>query len=194
MTDIEKLISKLVKIGKLKAVEFRKDKLGNNGKKTANESNKKHWQIVLVPEYQDYLGKLKSLYLIFKDHRVRYIKVDILRTIADNKALVTFDDEDLLQELISEDTLQVCLDEEELNSLDTENLYYDPEGMSVIWNDQNVGTIKDFFYNGAHYVYEITMDDGKLVLIPDVEAFVTETDIEKRFIRVVELDQFIDIL
>jgi ribosomal 30S subunit maturation factor RimM len=125
---------------------------------------------------------------------VRYGRIDILKVVCENKAAINIEDVDLLDELSTEESVNIALDEEEINSIDDDNIYYDPIGMKVIWNDEDVAVIKDFFFNGAHYVYEIELPDASLVMIPDVESFVIETNIEKRFIRVVDLDQFISII
>jgi len=158
--------------------------------------------IKVKAEYQHLLPRLNNVFLIFKDHRVRYGKIDILKIIGENKAVINVDDDDLLDELSAEESVNIALDEDEINSVDEESIYYDPIGMKVIWNDEEVAVIKDFFHNGAHYVYEIVLCDQtpdttrekeRVVLIPDVESFVIETNVEERFIRVVNLDQFIAI-
>ena len=167
--------------------------------------NKKYF-VKLKAEYQHLLPRLNSVFLIFKDHRVRYGKIDILRIVNDNTAVIGIKDEDLLEELTGIESVRLALDEEDINLIDDESVYYDPVGMKVIWKDEEVGVIKDFFYNGAHYVYEIELlenvvaipcgcPSSKLqsILIPDVDAFVIETNVEERFIRVVDLDQFIDL-
>ena len=158
--------------------------------------------IQLRAKFLHLLPKLSNIFLIFTDHRVRYGKIDIVKMIDKDKATIKIDDDDLLEELLAEESVNVCIDEDEINSLDEDNEYFDPIGMKVIWNEQDVGVIKYFFYNGAHDVYEIELHSDKnaiqeakskqkLVLIPDVEAFVKETNIEKGFIKVVDLDQFI---
>jgi ribosomal 30S subunit maturation factor RimM len=129
---------------------------------------------------------------------VRYGKIDVLKIVNDNTAVINIKDEDLREELLDIDSVKIALDEDDINLIDDDSIYYDPIGMKVIWNDKEVAVIKDFFYNGAHYVYEIvllTIDSftGRVVLIPDVDAFVVETNVEERFIRVVDLDQFIDL-
>jgi len=156
--------------------------------------NKKYF-VKLKAEYQHLLPRLNSVFLIFKDHRVRYGKIDILRIVNENTAVIGIKDEDLLEELTGIESVRLALDEEDINLIDDESVYYDPVGMKVIWKDEEVGVIKDFFYNGAHYVYEIELGAGSwelgAVLIPDVDAFVIETNVDERFIRIVDLDQFI---
>jgi len=158
-----------------------------------NSNDKSKIIIQLKAKYQNFLPRLVNIFLIYKDHRVRYGKIDILQIINETKAIIDLEDQDLKEELAADYQAGVYLDELELNDLDDNGIYFDPVGMKVIWNDLEVGEIKDFFYNGAHDVYEIQMSDKRMILIPDVDSFVKETNIDERFINVVDLDQFLDI-
>jgi ribosomal 30S subunit maturation factor RimM len=149
--------------------------------------------IVIKKEYQHLLPKLRNTFLIFKDHRVRYVSVEILNTLGENKAYISINDSDVAKEASVEEFTFVSIDEDEINQLDDETTYYDPIGMKVSWNSKEVGEIIHFFNNGAHYVYEIQLYDydKQVVLIPDVDDFVIETNTEERFISVRDLDKFI---
>ncbi|MDD4154951.1 MAG: hypothetical protein PHY08_00065 [Candidatus Cloacimonetes bacterium] len=170
-------ISDLIKIGSL---EFSH----NNPKK-----------IILKPktEFQDFISNLKQVFLIFKDHRVRYVTVNIVEIIDEKQYYLEILDDDVIKEIKQEHSISLCLNEEDIINIDNSNQYFDPIGMKVVWNNQEVAIIENFFFNGAHDVYEIKMNDGKIVLIPDVEAFVTETNLKDCYIKVQDLDQFIDI-
>ena len=182
-----KEMSNLISIGRLNIKYTPHSEVGVGGEKELIFS------VTLDQQYQQILPKLNNVFLIFTDHRVRYGKIDILKRIAENKAIIRIQDDDLHHEVSKERLVNLALDEMEMNSIDEDNIYYDPIGMKVIWNDEAVAVIKDFFFNGAHYVYEIEMKDSKLVMIPDVESFVKETNTEKNFIRVVDLDQFLEL-
>jgi len=147
--------------------------------------------LTLTSEFQHLLKKLNNVFLIYTDHRVRYGKIDILDVFSGNKAIVSIQDEDLHEELLKEKSVNIALDEEEINHIDDDTIYFDPVGMKVFWTEKEIGVIKDFFYNGAHYVYEIELTDNKTILVPDVDAFVEETNIEERFIKLIEFEQFI---
>jgi len=136
---------------------------------------------------------LSNVFFVFDEQRVRYSKVMSKLCAKQNTCMLRVDDEDLLDELLTGEAVDICLDEDGVNAIDEENGFYDPEGMKVIWDGKEVGLIKHFFHNGAHYVYEIEMADKQVVLIPDVETFVIETNVSERFIRVVELNQFMDL-
>jgi ribosomal 30S subunit maturation factor RimM len=146
-------------------------------------------------EYQHLIPNIDNVFFLFKDHRVRYGSVKCKIQNAGNEKsgaekIVDIPDVDLLEEILTQNNITVCLDPETIDRFADYSEYYDPVGMKVIWNEEVVATIIDFFFNGAHDVYELKMMDDRVVLIPDVDAFVIETNIPDRYIRVVDLDQF----
>jgi ribosomal 30S subunit maturation factor RimM len=144
----------------------------------------------LDSEFRPTVSRLNDIFLIFTDQRVRYTQMEI-KSLSDRKIIVEIPDTDTLSEVLRESNVLVCLDDETLSSIHDDSEYFDPVDMSVIWNDQNVGKIAGFFDNGAHDVYEVALADGNSILIPDVPSFVIETNTTERFIKVVDLDQFI---
>ena len=174
-------ISDLLYIGKLK-----------NSQQSDKEKGKS-FRITVFSDYESLLGNLKNVFLIYTDHSVRYVEIDILRIISENQADVSILDDDIKSELLKEKQVGIYLDEDELNAISDDEIYYDPIGMDVYWNDEAVAIIKSFFYNGAHYVYELEMNDKRIILIPDVEAFVIETNTTDRYIKVIDLDLFLNI-
>ncbi|MCL1827832.1 MAG: hypothetical protein FWG20_07360 [Candidatus Cloacimonetes bacterium] len=157
------------------------------------DESKQRFIFTLKAAYQRFLPEIKDVFLIYTDHRVRYGKIDILHVINETKAEIDIEDDDLKDELLQARQVGVYLDKEGIEQLENDDsVYFDPIGMAVIWNEQEVARIVDFFWNGAHDVYEIKMSDERVVLIPDVLSFVIETDVEKRYIRVVDLDQFLE--
>ncbi len=171
-------ISDLINIGRLKF--------------SLKGENKSKLLLNLKPEFQHLLPKLEKVFLIFKDHRVRYGTIKKIKIVGDNQAVLDFEDQDLVNEILKEDQISVYLDETEINSLDKDNVYYDPIGMKVIWENEKVAEITDFFFNGAHYVYELEMYDKRKILIPDVDSFVIFTDISNHTITVKDLNLFLD--
>jgi len=151
--------------------------------------------LIIKSDFKHILPNLSYVYLLFTDHRVRYGKINFLKQINDIKAVFSIDNIDLLEEIEKEKSVLVALDDEILNMLEGEQLYYDPIGMEVIWNSTIIGVISDFYYNGAHDVYEISLnkEPSRNIYIPDVDRFVIETNPDERFIKVVDIDQFINL-
>lgn len=56
----------------------------------------------------------------------------------------------------------------------------------------NVGTVSDYLSNRAQPLWEVTTDDGRQILIPDVDAFVKGIDAEAKMIEVELIPGFLD--
>ncbi|MCL2064494.1 MAG: hypothetical protein FWG98_08985 [Candidatus Cloacimonetes bacterium] len=184
-SDFQGEVANLVTIGKIRFTAPHKNKIFVS-------INKVRIELILTSAYQHLLEKISKVYLIYTDHRVRYGKIDILKVINEKQAVINILDKDLKDEAINEKSIKIAIDEEEINKIDETAIYFDPIGMRVFWESKDIGQIKDFFYNGAHYVYEIKLEDARLVLVPDVDAFIEETNIENRFIKLKEFEQFLE--
>jgi hypothetical protein len=81
--------------------------------------------IRIESEFLHLLPKLKNIFLIFKDYRVRYGIIDIAEIISINTAKITFRDYELQEEFTGIKSVRVALDEEEINMIDENTIYYE---------------------------------------------------------------------
>lgn len=66
-------------------------------------------------------------------------------------------------------------------------------GLTVIdEEDKEIGVLKDVMETGANDVYEITMNDGRELLLPAIKQCVLEVNVEEGFIKVHILDGLLD--
>ena len=66
-------------------------------------------------------------------------------------------------------------------------------GLTVIdEEDKEIGVLKDVLETGANDVYEITMNDGRELLLPAIKQCVLEVNVEECFIKVHILDGLLD--
>ena len=120
--------------------------------------------------------ELESIYIENAEHKiekVRYNKdVVILK-------LSGIDDRNAAEEARGKD---IYISESDLPEL-SEGEYYirDMIGISVVDDTGNVlGNLSDVIQNRAQDLYEVEMKDGKKILIPAVEEFILNIDIEKK--------------
>ncbi|MBR5721264.1 MAG: 16S rRNA processing protein RimM, partial [Clostridia bacterium] len=59
-------------------------------------------------------------------------------------------------------------------------------------NGKNYGIITDVLQTGANDVYEITDSEGKVRMIPAIKQVITETDIEKKIMKIRPLNGLFD--
>ena len=66
-------------------------------------------------------------------------------------------------------------------------------GLTVIdEEDKEIGVLKNVMETGANDVYEITMNDGRELLLPAIKQCVLEVNVEEGFIKVHILDGLLD--
>ena len=66
-------------------------------------------------------------------------------------------------------------------------------GLTIIdEEDKEIGVLKDVMETGANDVYEITMNDGRELLLPAIKQCVLEVNVEEGFIKVHILDGLLD--
>lgn len=159
------------------------------GKLGFNDIVKDWIPIRLNPDFLPYLEKLKQAFLIYTDHRVRYITVSKSKFIQGKWYLKIKEPEAYLEfkNLGSVDLAIETLTE------DSDEDYYSPVGMEVFFNDQTIGKIIDWFDNGAHDVFVIQDHDGKEILIPDVKEFIQDINIQENRIIAQNIQAFLDL-
>lgn len=162
------------------------------GKLGLSQKQKDWIQFQINPDFQDYLKKIEEIFLIFKDHRVRYVKVEKIAK-RDNKLFFRIQDKDVADELTNQAETLIAVDPETLEGWQDEEGLYDPIGMQVIWKEQVIGEVTDWFNNGAQDVFVITLNNGNEIMIPDVEVYITEIDTETRRILCQEIEDFLEL-
>ncbi len=163
------LISDLIAIGKL-----------------GNSVNKKGYI-----SYRDYNNfqkiQLKDVFLLFTDHRVRYVSiVDI-----DDRNDIKLDDDEIMQEAALDGNVQVMLPQEDIDSLIQKNDLPVYVGKQVYLQLKCIGKVIDSFFNGAQEVLEIENREGKLFMVPLVDKYLEKLEADKIFLK--NIREFIDL-
>ncbi|HOQ80527.1 MAG TPA: hypothetical protein PLH63_05635, partial [Candidatus Cloacimonadota bacterium] len=93
--------------------------------------------IRLNPDFLDYFERISHLFVIFTDHRVRYVTVKNAKIIKGKHYLKLVEPEIML-EIEKQTNLQAAIDQEIITEL-TSDEYYDPIGMKVMNNNMLFG-------------------------------------------------------
>lgn len=138
---------------------------------------------IKVYNYSDYKERFEELEYIYMDEEKRKIK-----GVRYNKNMVILKLEDVNTRNEAEllKNKEIFIDEDQLRDL-PQGTYYvkDMIGMEVIdEKNERIGRLSDVILRAAQDIYEIERQDGSKALIPAVEAFVKDVDMEKRVIRV----------
>lgn len=90
---------------------------------------------------------------------------------------------------------EVYISEDDLVELDDGEIYIrDLIGLEVYdrFSEQTLGKVEDIISNPTQDIYRVVSEDGKEILIPAVEAFEREFDLERGVIEVELIPGFLD--
>ena len=145
-----------------------------------------------VYHYSDYKERFEELSKVYLDRAefkiagVRYMKEMVilkLEGISDRTKAETFKGKDVL------------IDKDDKRELPEDTYYiYDLIGLSVV--DENgavLGSVSDVIQNSTQDLYEIEKEDKSRFLIPAVEAFILNIDMESRTMTVRLIDGLMEL-
>ncbi|GAB1468638.1 hypothetical protein MASR2M64_13770 [Candidatus Cloacimonadota bacterium] len=125
--------------------------------------------VMIKPEYRSVFSELEEVYLIFNSDRVFYVTISE-RKQSDKKNWVKFLEDGVAEEQPKhKDVILAIADEEhdteaeELNEL---------LGFKVLFADEVIGEVQDYFFNGAHDVLQISDASKTEILIPYVDYYI----------------------
>lgn len=147
---------------------------------------------VKVYHYTDYKERFEELgYIYVYDKKVDIEHVRYLKDMPILK-LAGCNDRNAAEALkgnsiyIAEDQLRVL----------PEDTYYikDLIGLSIRdEHEETLGTLKDVIQNSAQDLYEIELENKKIILLPAVEEFVLDINLAEKYIKVKLIDGMLDV-
>jgi 16S rRNA processing protein RimM len=76
-----------------------------------------------------------------------------------------------------------------------ENFIVDLIGLLVVTDEgEELGTLTDVIKTGANDVYEVTMKNGKEVLLPAIKQCILDVDLDKKMVTVHMMDGLLDLV
>ena len=139
---------------------------------------------------QSYLTK-KDVFLLFKDHRVRYVSID--KVINEKRFKLRFLETDVTEEAADAGGVRVTIPESDLVKFNREADFVDPVGMKVIFNKKELGNVINFFNNSVYDILIVETGEKKEIMIPDVDKYVIEKNAENDTITVKNIDGLMDL-
>lgn len=127
--------------------------------------------VMIKPDYRSVFSGLEEVYLIFNSDRVFYITISE-RKLSEKKIWVKFAEDGIAEEqkLHREVIIAIADDAEEADEDELDDLL----GFAAIHNGQLLGTVEDYFFNGAQQVLQIVDSNGIEYLIPYVDHYLCQ--------------------
>lgn len=140
-------------------------------------------------DYKERFDEIDSLYLDETEYKIERVRYQGNMVILKLPGINDRDQAELQR------GKAVFITENQLRPL-PEGVYYirDILGFDVISHESEyLGKLTDVIQNSAQDLYEVELENGKKLLIPAVKAFVLETNIDGRFIKVKLLEGLLDL-
>ncbi len=126
------------------------------------------FQFLLKAQYRDEFERAEEVYLIFNSDRVFFVTISE-RDTSDRKIRVKFAEDGIAEER--------KLHREAIIAIEGESGEEDSPaaliGYTVMFDGRAIGKICDYFHNNAQYVLAVETPEGREILIPWVDHFVS---------------------
>lgn len=150
------------------------------------------YHVQFSQSYKSILNQLQTCFLIFSSHRVFYVTVVETKTVGQRNYL-RFKEDGIAEECKKHAKVIVALAEEDLPDLKEENEVLSVIGFKVQYNDVVIGEISDVMLNTMQALFIITLNDGRELLVPNVEQYVYLTDKQNSIVHMHNLDALLKI-
>ena len=131
--------------------------------------------------------EVTEVFLIFPDDRVFLVTIRDRKSFG-GKEYIAFEEPEVPEEVRQVRQVRVCLAPEALPEDDD-----DVMGWVVTDGGTLLGEVTDVFYNGAHLVLEVRLQDGGDVLLPDVADWIAARDEQARTLIVPRLRELTEV-
>ncbi|MDP8221448.1 MAG: hypothetical protein P9X26_08885, partial [Candidatus Stygibacter frigidus] len=141
--------------------------------------------------FHTYFLDIKDIFLVFTDHRVRYVTIEDIRQ---NKFFwIKIKESDVIDEVIDSQSVQYCLPKSLIKSSQYQNDDDFLTGMNVVVDDNVIGLVTESFYNGAHNTLIVNTTDQKEIMIPVVDRYIISIDKSSHLITATNIRELIDL-
>ena len=141
--------------------------------------------------FHTYFLDINDVFLVFTDHRVRYVTIEDIRQ---NKFFwIKIKESDVIDEVIASQSVQYCLPKSLIENSQYQNDDDYLTGMEVVVDNNIIGIVTESFYNGAHNILVVNTSDQKEIMIPVVDQYVISIDKTRHIITTKNVKELIDL-
>jgi ribosomal 30S subunit maturation factor RimM len=132
----------------------------------------------------------KNFYLIFNSDRVFYVTLDKIKQYQ-GKLYLRFVEDGIIEEL--EVTKKALVLIEKQQYLEIENKNNSLLDFTVIFREQEIGTVQEIMEDSYQDRIIVELYDGKEVIIPDVEHFIAKKDSETKRLYTQNIEELLEL-
>lgn len=132
----------------------------------------------------DFLS-IRDVFLVFTDHRVRYVTVKEFRE-KHGKLFFSIEETEVMEELFGERNVKIMTERNFSNGEQNESSSL--IGFQIVADNAILGFVEHVFDNGAHEILECKTAQQKDFMIPNVAFYIKKIDTIKRQLYVQNID------
>ncbi len=129
------------------------------------------FKITFTHKIDFFFDKFKDIFLIFKDHSVRYVTIDKVK--CNRSCKIKILEAELNEDIIADGKVKVCLEKKDIPNLPADILFV---GFKVYSDSEYLGEITDVMYAKFNEIFVIALKSGKEITLPNVEHFIRNID------------------
>jgi ribosomal 30S subunit maturation factor RimM len=122
-------------------------------------------------EYSSFLLNTKDVFLLFTDHRVRYVTIE-----DENESSIRLVEQDITKEAAKDGNVQLLLGPDDFDCWKEEVQLEPYYRYAALENDVIIGKICDYVVRSLQNMFEIELESGNTFFVPHVSQFVSSID------------------
>lgn len=151
------------------------------------------YHIQYNPSFRSIHGKYQECFLIFSSDRVFFVTVDGYKSLG-RREYLHFKEDGIDTETTKHLNVRVAMVEEDLNGLeeekdDIESIY----GFNAWFAGERIGTVSYAMINPMQSILVIELANGKELLVPHVEYFIQDIDINNDIVILQNIEGLLDL-
>jgi ribosomal 30S subunit maturation factor RimM len=145
--------------------------------------------IIFRPRTKISLENLKDIFLVFPDHRVRYVTIDKVATTRKNRFRIL--ETEVLEEMKNLKNVTVMLDQETWSRVNNEITGF-LFNYKVEYKDKIIGKITTSFWNKEQLILVVKTNQHEF-MVPKVPEFVSQIEEKQKLIVLKNIDELMQL-
>ncbi|MBN2829397.1 MAG: hypothetical protein JXR56_03635 [Candidatus Cloacimonetes bacterium] len=143
-----------------------------------------------LKSFRPALFSKKNFYLIFNSDRVFYVTLDKIKQYQ-GKLYLKFIEDGIVEELEIVQKALVLIEKEQYQEIEGQSISL--IDYTVIFREQEIGTVQEIMEDSFQDRIIVELFDGKEVIIPDVEHFISKKDAEKKLLYTQNIEELLEL-
>lgn len=142
--------------------------------------------------YKSILNQLQDCFLIFSSHRVFYVTVFETKTFG-KQAYLRFREDGIDEEAKKHSNVVIALPAEDLADAEDEDDVSLLFGFQASFAGEEIGVVSRALVSPMQAVLIIELNDGRELLVPNVEKYVSKIDRHSKTVRLQNIEQLLEL-